>query len=407
MLANVMAILGVVMGRCQKARELLDGARDTLNARTSAFNGMYSESIDGLIDLQEGRQRQAAARFRLAVEATRRRSAFSHHANCNAWAGVFHASALYEANDLTQASSLLQVYVPLVKEVGLADPMILGDVMLARIAFVNGDVDRTLRILTELEYIGHARQIPRVVASAHLERARLFMLQSHGSAAKVELDRAGDEVLWQRIKRLRLTASELEDRVLGCLRWEVWQGNARNAYAGLEQEIDRAAAELRHRRALKLRVLLAMAHYRGGEVAKAQAIMRDVLREGSLEGYVRLIVDEGPVAAAVVKLCYTNVVRTSKSDLILTDYMRSLLKAFDPLSDDVASSAQNVLLEPLTLKENRVLQLLSEGYSNRAIAEKLFVSDSTVRTHLRNVNSKLNANNRTHAVAIARKIGIV
>ncbi|MNY75343.1 Transcriptional regulatory protein DegU [compost metagenome] len=50
---------------------------------------------------------------------------------------------------------------------------------------------------------------------------------------------------------------------------------------------------------------------------------------------------------------------------------------------------------------------MAEGYSNSAIAEKLFVVDSTVRTHLRNINVKLGAKSRMQAVAIARKQGVV
>ena len=46
-------------------------------------------------------------------------------------------------------------------------------------------------------------------------------------------------------------------------------------------------------------------------------------------------------------------------------------------------------------------------YSNSAMAEKLFISDSTVRTHLRQINRKLGAASRTQAVAIARKCGLV
>lgn len=409
MLANVMALIGLFMGRCEQARALLDGSRDALDAQASAFSGMYSESIGGLIDLQEGRQRQAAVRFRLAVEATRRPSSFSHHANGNAWAGVLHACSLYEANDLVQASRLLQCYVPLVKDVGLADPIILGDVVLARIAHAQGDMDRALRILTELEYSGHARRIPRVVANARLERGRLFMMQGQGSSAKMELDRAGDEVLWQRIKRFRLPASELEDIVLSRLRWQVGYGDSRAACASLGQEIDRAVAESRHRRALKLRVLLAMAHYRSGDAGKAQVIMRDILHESCAEGYVRLIVDEGPMVAVLVGLCHAQMANARSHDPTLVAYVSNLLEAFGDVADGtaVARHGQVPLPEPLTLKESRVLQLLSEGFSNRAIAGKLFVSDSTVRTHLRNVNSKLNAHSRTQAVAIARRIGIV
>ena len=55
----------------------------------------------------------------------------------------------------------------------------------------------------------------------------------------------------------------------------------------------------------------------------------------------------------------------------------------------------------------RILGLLAEGYSNIALADKLFVSKSTVRTHLRNINVKLDAQSRTQAVAIARRRGLI
>jgi LuxR family transcriptional regulator, maltose regulon positive regulatory protein len=61
----------------------------------------------------------------------------------------------------------------------------------------------------------------------------------------------------------------------------------------------------------------------------------------------------------------------------------------------------------LTPKELRTLDLVARGYSNNGVAQQLFVSESTVRTHLRNINQKLNVSSRTQAVALARKLGIV
>jgi len=64
-------------------------------------------------------------------------------------------------------------------------------------------------------------------------------------------------------------------------------------------------------------------------------------------------------------------------------------------------------VEGLTPKELRVLRLLAEGHSNSAIARQLFVSESTVRTHLRHLNVKLSADSRTQAVARARSAGLL
>ena len=61
----------------------------------------------------------------------------------------------------------------------------------------------------------------------------------------------------------------------------------------------------------------------------------------------------------------------------------------------------------LTVKEIRLLQLLSEGHSNKVLADKVFVSQSTVRTHLRHIYAKLGASNRTHTVALGRQQGLI
>ncbi len=51
--------------------------------------------------------------------------------------------------------------------------------------------------------------------------------------------------------------------------------------------------------------------------------------------------------------------------------------------------------------------MLSAGLRNRAIAEKLFLSELTVKSHLRKINTKLGAQNRTEAVAIGRARGLI
>jgi len=143
---------------------------------------------------------------------------------------------------------------------------------------------------------------------------------------------------------------------------------------------------------------------------EALEIMRGVLHIASSEVYVRRIEDEGHAVGTLALLFSQSLKENNEhTEPLRIDYIQSLLDTFGPEIQEQAASSkpQSSLLDPLTRKETRVLQLLSEGYSNSTMAEKLCVSDSTVRTHLRNINSKLNASNRTQAVAIARRLGIV
>lgn len=61
----------------------------------------------------------------------------------------------------------------------------------------------------------------------------------------------------------------------------------------------------------------------------------------------------------------------------------------------------------LSKRETEVLNLLSEGYSNQEIADQLFVSLNTTKTHLANIYSKLGVSRRTQAVEKARKLTLV
>jgi DNA-binding NarL/FixJ family response regulator len=61
----------------------------------------------------------------------------------------------------------------------------------------------------------------------------------------------------------------------------------------------------------------------------------------------------------------------------------------------------------LTSREREILQLLADGMSNADVAGKLFISQETVKSHVRHILAKLEADTRTHAVAIALRDAII
>jgi DNA-binding NarL/FixJ family response regulator len=63
--------------------------------------------------------------------------------------------------------------------------------------------------------------------------------------------------------------------------------------------------------------------------------------------------------------------------------------------------------DDLTTRELEVLRLIREGYRNKQIADQLFISENTVNFHIKNLMEKLRANDRTHAVTIALRRGLL
>ena len=61
----------------------------------------------------------------------------------------------------------------------------------------------------------------------------------------------------------------------------------------------------------------------------------------------------------------------------------------------------------LTPRELEILALIAEGLSTREIAERIYVSENTVKTHSANLFTKLNARRRTQAVQIAKEAGVI
>jgi len=121
-------------------------------------------------------------------------------------------------------------------------------------------------------------------------------------------------------------------------------------------------------------------------------------------GFLHIFVDEGPPMAG---LLYEALKRE-----IAPKYVQKLLAAF-PVTEQEETDLtkpqvdQSGLIEPLSEREIEVLQFIAKGLTNQEISNKLFLSMHTVKTHTRNIYSKLGVHHRAEAVAKARAFGII
>ena len=84
-------------------------------------------------------------------------------------------------------------------------------------------------------------------------------------------------------------------------------------------------------------------------------------------------------------------------------YVKKILSAFKTATPPKIEG----LLDPISERELDVLHLIAAGLSNREIADKLFISLNTVKTHTKSINSKLNVNSRIKAVARAKELKLL
>jgi len=92
----------------------------------------------------------------------------------------------------------------------------------------------------------------------------------------------------------------------------------------------------------------------------------------------------------------------------MVETIRQVYAGKKRVSPEIASNlAEHLGEEPLTNREIDVLSHVSGGNRNRDIAKKLFISEETVKVHIKHIMEKLQASDRTHAMAIAVRRGFI
>jgi LuxR family maltose regulon positive regulatory protein len=139
------------------------------------------------------------------------------------------------------------------------------------------------------------------------------------------------------------------------------------------------------------------------------AVFQQGLNTAEPEGFVRTFLDEGSVVVELLK--------NAKSNGIAVEYTYRLLLTMesgvtpDQLSQQPVKSIPDMealgLIEPLSERELQVLRLMDSELASPEIAEELVIAVSTVRSHIKNIYSKLGVHSRYEAVEKARSMDII
>jgi len=155
---------------------------------------------------------------------------------------------------------------------------------------------------------------------------------------------------------------------------------------------------------MEVRVLLAVTLFEQNKVNQALQVMTEAIRIATPERFLRPFVENG---ISLVPLLMLALEMHNLSDDAKV-FTREILQRVGAGQQDLQISRTQ--LETLSTsasispREQEIIHLLSAGYSNREIATKLSISESTVKTHLGHIYHKLNVNKRVHAISRAKEL---
>lgn len=348
----------------------------------------------GDICVAQGRLHDALSTYQESLELVPEQSRSLVRGTADMHVGM--SELFLERFDLQAADQHLQKAQDLGEYAGMPQFPYRSRVATARVRAAEGYPEGALELIDEAERFYVSDFFPNVRPVAAL-RARLWIASSQLRNALGWARQAGvsvdDELSYVRefehitLARLLLARAKA-DRT----------GTPVREVLILLERLGQAAAEgSRSGSMIEILVLEALALQIQGDTTAALGPLGRALTEAEPEGYVHLLIEEGPPM--------TSLLREAARRGIAPVYVGELLAAGDGFAG--TAPKKQCLIEPLSERELDVLRLLKSDLNGPDIARELMVSLNTMRTHTKNIYTKLGVNNRQAAVRRAQELDLL
>jgi LuxR family maltose regulon positive regulatory protein len=310
------------------------------------------------------------------------------------WLLAIYGETLAELDELDEALDQVKKGVELTEQG--KDMAMIGwsNLCLMRVLWSKRDMTGAEEIIRKVERIAQKYYVPPwIMNPMSAWQARIWLAQKELEAATRWVGERGLDV-----EEDPTYLNEMEYIMLA--RIFITQGRFDESARLLERLIQATETAGRISRAIECLILQALLFQAKGDPDRAMNALERALALAEPGGFIRIFVDEGqPIAALLAKM------RLDQSRL--KGYRRRLLVAYRDEKSHPSSRSSQLSIESLSEREIEVLELIAKGLTNQEIASRLYLSLNTVKVHTRNIYGKLGTNNRTHAAAKARDLGIL
>lgn len=385
-------------GDLMSARYAFSEAKKVSEMSGNSYFYIYASSCLAGIDALQGRLKQAEETYKYLLNYAEENGLSETSmagSVLGSWGGI-----LCEWNKLGEGIRAIEKGIELTA-LG-HDTVLLASnrIQMARASFLTGDYKRAQRVVHEIEKADSEFQIPPwLIHWASALKAEIWMASGDMDAVSRWVKERGlnndDEITNRR-----------EYEHLALARFLMAQDGLDEAERLLTRLIRSAESGTRVYSLIQMRLLKALIAQERDKKKEALDEVRQALYLGEPGSFMRSFIKEGSHVAELLEIVLEEekAGRPGKKAGLSQNYIKKLLLAFKA---DVPSKKVDGLTEPLSEREREVLILIAGGLSNQEIARKLFISLNTVRTHTKNINSKLNVHNRTQAAARAKELKLI
>jgi LuxR family maltose regulon positive regulatory protein len=376
--------------------------------RHNVFSSIYRLCLQGMAEFYQAKLDVAVRYYEEAARLA------AKYAGPNSASTALPASLIaqirYEQGDLAGAEDAVIDSLPLISSIGMLECVASTYLVLTRAAIGRGNMDRAHALLDQAEHLGESRGWGRLIAIVLAQRTRLLSRAGrlveaaacvHRLEQLVERNSAPAPCAWTEIGLFAAVArANLAAR----------KGQVDEAVAILRPIRDRALSEERRYWGIYLTVRLAVFMAAGNARAGAADEFRRALTLGASTGIRQTILDLGSDGGSEIAAFLSDFQESARRDGAsqeLMTYANALLDRWNQMQSGVELRQLRTINDVLSPREVAIVDLIRHGQSNKEIARQLGITPETVKTHVKNIFSKLGVEKRAQAVLRAQALGLI